>query len=339
MRHGRLALCYDTCANVHTGVDAMGKENAGFYLLVAGPWREDAEVIRALSGAGIEAQATRTAAGSVGVEVIDDPELSRGFGWCFRGPTGLEKVVEAYQSAALIHCPFFLQEQPQLVSRLGQALLDNGGVAVRTEGSGSASLLSSWVKQVGSGAAAQLFRSSVLFVGEDGGRVFTVGMHQLGLPDAQLRVDDPQEAFAWLEAFCVYQLVEQPALVSGHTFAPWKGSERRHIERWPDHRHHVDDGRHNPFGVWRLPTKDASRVTATGLPLVHLPSLIATLMGTESRKGRPLTRTEVESLVDDSPAIAMEAADALVLERSRGYADLLPELAWEQWQLYRQVSE
>lgn len=34
----------------------------------------------------------------------------------------------------------------------------------------------------------------------------------------------------------------------------------------------------------------------------------------------------------------MKPADALALERSRGYADIEPELAWQQWQIVRRSA-
>ena len=37
----------------------------------------------------------------------------------------------------------------------------------------------------------------------------------------------------------------------------------------------------------------------------------------------------------EAPAMAVDARRALALERSRGYADLEPRRAWEQWQLVR----
>jgi hypothetical protein len=58
-------------------------------------------------------------------------------------------------------------------------------------------------------------------------------------------------------------------------------------------------------------------------------------MAAERSKGAPLSEKEVRDIVDDSSAVAMSPADALSLERSRGYADIEPELAWEQWQLVR----
>ncbi|MBS2032016.1 MAG: hypothetical protein JST54_29225 [Deltaproteobacteria bacterium] len=69
--------------------------------------------------------------------------------------------------------------------------------------------------------------------------------------------------------------------------------------------------------------------------MVFVPSLAATLGAVETKNGRPLTREELEKLRDKSPCIAMKPRDAQEMERARGYADLDPELAWEQWQAYR----
>ncbi len=66
-----------------------------------------------------------------------------------------------------------------------------------------------------------------------------------------------------------------------------------------------------------------------------MPALIVALHAAESSARRPLTRGEVEELVEKSPAIAMKPHDVVALELSRGYADLEPELAWEQWQIVR----
>jgi hypothetical protein len=62
---------------------------------------------------------------------------------------------------------------------------------------------------------------------------------------------------------------------------------------------------------------------------------VAILTAAERSAGRALTRGEVEKVVAKSTAIAMTVADAQALERSRGYADLEPERAWEQWQIVR----
>jgi len=62
-------------------------------------------------------------------------------------------------------------------------------------------------------------------------------------------------------------------------------------------------------------------------------------MAVEEKEGVPLTREQVESLRDKCPCMAMKHQVAKEMERSRGYADLDPSLAWEQWQAYRAASE
>jgi hypothetical protein len=76
-------------------------------------------------------------------------------------------------------------------------------------------------------------------------------------------------------------------------------------------------------------------VTASGLVPTIVPALTVQLLAAERSEGRPLSQREVEALTSNATAIAMAPPEALALERSRGYADIEPELAWEQWQIVR----
>jgi hypothetical protein len=229
-------------------------------------------------------------------------------------------------------------ENPKSVAAVGRALRDAGGVAVRMEASGAASAWDEWIQQLESGTPNHVYASGVLLVEDGPGRFFTCGMHQFDLPDAEVTMTDAHEASAWLDSFCVYQLAEQPGLASGHTFRPHADAPRLAFDRWPDHRHHRDDGRHNPFGLWRFRQPGAAGPTGAKLVPTIIPPLVAVLLSRERSKGSPLTRREVEHIVTKSPAIVMEARDVLALERARGYADIEPELAWEQWQIVRTLS-
>src|SRR5690606_38737988 len=136
----------------------------------------------------------------------------------------------------------------------------------------------------------------------------------------------------------VYQLTEDPAIVSGETFAPDHDTPRRVVERWPDTEYEPGHPCHNPYGVWRLGSPGGTaRPRGETIP-VFIPALHAVLLATQARTGAPLTREQVESLRDRATCVAMTAADAQRLERSRGFADLDPDHAWEQWQLVRQAS-
>jgi hypothetical protein len=318
----------------------MADHVSSFFMLIPGPWREPAAVARALAERGISDERSETKLprpGSFRVEVVEDNRLAAGFAWGRQGPLADEVLarVAVCSRAALIEFRGRLNEHAPRVAKLGRALRDAGGAAVRMEASGAASSWELWLERLESGEPFRIYESAVLQVRGDDDVMFTCGMHQFDLADAQIAMHDPQEALAWLDTFSVYQLAEQPALASGHAFRPHADTERRSFDRWPDHRHHADDGRHNPFGIWRFRGPAASGVQATRLVPTLIPSLVSVLTAAERSSGRRLTRREVEEIVANSPAIAMEPRDALTLERSRGYADIEPDLAWEQWQIVR----
>jgi hypothetical protein len=314
-----------------------------FFLLVPGPFRDAADVVAALGRRGIEAKPREGAtlgAGEIRVEIIEDANLAGGFSWGRRGrlSADIARRVGEHGRAALIEYGARLDESPKSVAALGRALRDAGGVAVRMEASGAASAWETWIEQLESDLPNLVYASAVLLVGDGDGTVFTCGMHQFDLPDAEVTMSDAQEASVWLDSFCVYQLAEQPGLASGHTFQPHAGAARRAFDRWPDHRHHPNDGRHNPFGLWRFRQPGAAGPTGGKLVPTITPPLVAVLLATERSKGKPLSEREVEEIVSKSPAIMMEARDVVALERARGYADIEPELAWQQWQIVRRFG-
>lgn len=320
----------------------MGRQAPSVFILVPGPWREPADVVAGLNHHGVEAFVRTDAAlepGQIVVEVISDANLGAAFSWGRRGPLPDELVreVQLCDKAALLEVGCRLDREPHLLVGLGRALQAEGGVAVRMEGSGAASAWQPWLDHLESATPADIYESAVLVVKEDDGTYFTCGMHQFDLPDSQIEMEDASAAIDWLETFNVFQLAECPVLGSGHTFSPNAEASKRTLERWPDHRHHPDDGRHNPFGIWRLLPEHAARVQPTQLVPVIMPSLVAMLLNKERELGRALESQEVSALVEQSPCIALERADALELEQSRGYADIEPDLAWEQWQLIREM--
>jgi hypothetical protein len=107
------------------------------------------------------------------------------------------------------------------------------------------------------------------------------------------------------------------------------------VERWPDHRHDPNDGRHNPFGVWRFAEPGAASIESSELVPTPIPSLSALLRAAEDSQQRSLSEAEVEALVGECACVARAPRDVAALERSRGYADIEPELAWKQWQIVR----
>lgn len=316
----------------------MTTHTPSFVLLVPGPWTSAAAVQEHLARAGTQTQPWTDdppEPGGVRVDMVHDPQ---GFGGAVSHgrsgnlPPAVIGAASNTKNAALIEVARRLSDDTAATALLSRTLRDAGGVAVRMESSGAASTWEAWLDQLGTGDPMQLVRAATALVDDDG-MYFSCGMHAFGLPDAQVQHSDASAALEWLEALCAYQVAESPALISGHTFRPDEDTARRVLERWPDHRHVSDDGRHNPFGLWRAIDAADDPVSAENPCLVFVPSLAAVLTAAEQQQGQPLTRGQVEALTEAATVIAMEPKDAVAMERSRGYADLHPQRVWAQWNL------
>lgn len=71
------------------------------------------------------------------------------------------------------------------------------------------------------------------------------------------------------------------------------------------------------------------------LIITPVPALVAVLLAKEKEKGAPLTEAEVEEITDKAECIAMPPHARRKVDESRGYQDIGPERAWEQWQEVR----
>ena len=71
------------------------------------------------------------------------------------------------------------------------------------------------------------------------------------------------------------------------------------------------------------------------LIITPVPALVAILLAKEKEKGTPLTQAEVEEITDKAECIAMPRHARQKVDESRGYEDIDPERAWEQWQEVR----
>lgn len=71
------------------------------------------------------------------------------------------------------------------------------------------------------------------------------------------------------------------------------------------------------------------------LILTPVPALVAVLLAKEKEKGEPLTKDEVEKIRDQAECIAMPRDARKEVDKSRGYRDIDPEDAWDEWQKIR----
>jgi hypothetical protein len=145
--------------------------------------------------------------------------------------------------------------------RLGHALLDAGGLAIKCESSGIGHSRSGWSLLTdateASSDADSLSTLHSLFVAapiRKDEELYTCGMHLLGYPDAIALVDDDTEGAHLLSSFLLYLLQESVAhpIAEGHTFRPSEGSTRYRLQHEPCRLYEPDRFFFNPYGMWRL---------------------------------------------------------------------------------------
>jgi hypothetical protein len=248
--------------------------------------------------------------------------------------TTLDRIDSA-PGALLVQLTDDLRQGRERVVAAVEALREYGALAVRLEQSKLGWAIDQWLALVRPGDPWALHRCAVTMLVDDG-RVASCGMHAFSLPDASVQMDTltSEEAQELLSVLNVYQLAEDPLLLSGQTFSPSAGSPRRVVQRWPDDGYPSEHWCHNPYGLWRLSAEGGQARTQTELHLLFVPALVVLLQALEE-KGGPLTRAQVEETTGAATCMAVKHRHAQEMERSRGYADIDPELAWEQWCVVR----
>ena len=66
-----------------------------------------------------------------------------------------------------------------------------------------------------------------------------------------------------------------------------------------------------------------------------MPALVAVLLNREQEKGSPLTEAEVLAIRDSAECTMVPRAMAPQIVEARGYDDIDPERAWEEWNAIR----
>ncbi|MDB0566545.1 hypothetical protein AB6Q13_11495 [Ralstonia solanacearum] len=79
----------------------------------------------------------------------------------------------------------------------------------------------------------------------------------------------------------------------------------------------------------------AARPNPQHLAVQPVPALAAILLSVERKKGEPLTKEEVEVLRDNVNVMVVSAEAAKAVEDKRGYTDIEPSRAWQEWQVLR----
>lgn len=273
----------------------------------------------------------------VGVEWVENDGH---FGDAFSFGTVSPEVIEALDGAPgalVVYWPVDLREGRKVIVQAVEGLRDAGALAVRLEQSRLGWDVSRWLELVSDDDPWSWHKAFIAYLSGDT-TLQSVGMHVFSLPDVSVPVggelQDPQEFASVLN---VYQFDEDPVLLSGHTFAPDTETPKQGVERWPDTQYPDTHACNNPYGVWRIVSPDdRARPPMSDPGPVFIPALRVLLRALELKEAEALSKERVESVRDEGTCIVMDQKDAQGLERTRGYADLDPELIWEQWQLVRE---
>ncbi|MGC4114525.1 MAG: hypothetical protein QM765_07925 [Myxococcales bacterium] len=294
-------------------------------LFVPGPW-SDAEACKK--------EVSKT--GEWSIEWIEnDGRFAQAFEFGVFPKKDLPKL-DACPGAVVVEGRINLPREATRLEKVGRALAKAGGLAIRTEQSKAGWTFPEWLEQISAGGGRALFRALVVAL-TSRDTLETCGMHVFGRPDAEMAAKDLDEANRIVSALSVYQLDEDPLLLSGHTFHPDPETPRVSLERWPDARYPESHPCHNPFGIWRLGPPPKKARQQPELALVFMPTLVSLLAAAERDAGKPLTRRQVEAIRDGGTCVATPHDKVRAIEVGRGYADIDPELAWEQWQVIRKA--
>lgn len=160
--------------------------------------------------------------------VDNDGSFSQAFG---HGTMSVEEQrgVAGAGSALVLDLPVYLGAAAGEVAMLIAALGDAGALGVRLEQSKLGWPVTRWVRALEDDDPWMLYRCAVVVL-QDRGVSRSCGMHAFGLPDAQVEAP-PSRANQLLGSLNVYQLAEDPVLVSGDTFRPDLDTPRRRLER------------------------------------------------------------------------------------------------------------
>ena len=136
-----------------------------------------------------------------------------------------------------------------------------GALAVKGESSGIAHGRKRWLELYERSKDKEqqisaLYRAWVRLPISDSSKFYSVGMHLLGMRDAE--IESSETAIEDLDMFLLYLSVDggDSKIVSGETFSKDQRSSVYGIDEVRCSRFPEDDFFHNPYGVWSLQKKD-----------------------------------------------------------------------------------
>ncbi len=170
------------------------------------------------------------------------------------GPQLVESVlsqIERHRSVLYLISFELNSDGANALMRAAAAVLDVGGLAIKVETAGLAHSAAQWQEFCGAQHQHSAHQAFVVYV--SGANSYSCGMHNLGLFDAQLNVEEVWQtgAIELLRAFNWYQISEAPQLQTGQSFTTQETGPIYHLASVQP-RFTPTDPFYNPFGTWQL---------------------------------------------------------------------------------------
>jgi hypothetical protein len=93
------------------------------------------------------------------------------------------------------------------------------------------------------------------------------------------------------------------------------------------------------FGKPSTPSPQAGAAANDPLVPVPIPALGVLLLNLEKQKGAPLSEQEVLHARDKAVCMMLPLSKKRLMDEKRGYEDINPENAWQEWQAFRAEAQ
>ena len=184
-----------------------------------------------------------------------------------------KESVLAHRNVAYAVSRFITPDTAQKIASDGLSLiarsLAEGARAVKCDSSGIAHGRKKWLEFAGSKDQENLYFSFVRRpLGADL-RMYSCGMHLIGLPDTEVIGFSDWEATRIIDAFSRYLITEEGdrRVQSGHTFCCSPDDPVLTVQKIECHGYEKDDFFYNPYGYWRLEPKKEHNQSAQTTPV------------------------------------------------------------------------
>jgi hypothetical protein len=258
-----------TSSTIHSALELMKMPNPPKIVLgIPGLWQTRSDFVEAIARDGI-ARGSKgfIFAGRILMNVASGtswelelrphtPRLVEAFTIANRGSIdeATIRAIAKHTFTAYIIGPGGSLDAARSIMSAAVGVLHAGGLAVKVESAGVAHSSEQWKALTTTADAEALYYAYVTMVGQEDNRTFySCGMHNLGLRDAIITGNlTAYEAGSLLNTFLLYSLIEQPQLVTGHTFSVDAQSPRYRLSTEACTIYPEDRLFNNPFGLWRL---------------------------------------------------------------------------------------